>query len=243
MLRFPSAFHQNNTQMPDHKRIYEEDAANYQLLISREDYQDNLKTALGEIISWENLDVVDLGSGTGRLAMLLAPLAQSMIALDLSSHMLEVAASRLSVLDPGKWLAAASDHRALPLQSQSADLVVSGWSFCYLAVWEETNWQSSLDRGLAEIQRILRPNGTTIIIESLGTGVEHPQRPDKLELYFQYLENKGFQGKWLRTDYQFDDQDQAEELVNFFFGEEMVPAIQPGTSPILPECTGIWWKS
>ena len=238
----PSVSHRNKADMPDHKQIYEEDAANYQRLIAREDYQGNLKDALEQIIHWENLDVVDLGSGTGRLAMMLAPLAQSMIALDLSPHMLGVAASRLSSLDPGKWLAAAADHRALPLQPQSVDLVLSGWSFCYLAVWEELNWQSSLDKGLAEIQRILRLNGTIIIIETLGTGVEHPQRPDKLELYFQYLENKGFQGNWLRTDYQFDDQDEAEELVKFFFGEEMIRAIQPGPSPVLPECTGIWWK-
>ncbi len=229
--------------MPDHKRIYEEDAAKYQRLVNREDYQDNLTNALREIISWENLDVVDLGSGTGRLAMMLAPLSRTMIALDLSPHMLGIAASRLSILDPGKWLAAASDHRALPLESQSADLVISGWSFCYLAVWEELNWQASLDKGLAEIQRILRPNGTTIIIETLGTGVEDPQRPDKLETYFRYLENRGFVGQWLRTDYQFTDLDEAEELVNFFFGEEMIPAIQPGPSPILPECTGIWWTS
>ena len=227
--------------MPDHKRIYEEDAVNYQRLVAREDFQDNLKTALGEIIHWESLDVVDLGSGTGRLAVMLAPSARSVVALDLSHHMLEIAAARLSAMNTGRWAAAAADHRGIPLQPRSADLVISGWSFCYLAVWEELNWKVSLEKGLNEIWRILRPKGTTIIIETLGTGLELPQRPDKLESYFQYLENQGFQHHWVRTDYRFVNMGEAEELVQFFFGEEMVNAIQPGPSPILPECTGFWW--
>ncbi len=228
--------------MPDHKQIYQQEAATYQRLIDREDYQENLSRTLHEIVDWKGLDVVDLGAGTGRLAVMLAPLAGSVIALDLSSHMLEEAAARLKELDRAEWLAAGADHRALPLALKSADLVVSGWSFCYLAAWDEQDWERSLERGLQEIERVLRPGGAAVIIETLGTGVEDPQRPDKLESYFCFLERHGFQHSWLRTDYQFINRGEAEELVKFFFGEEMLPAIQPGEAPVLPECTGIWWR-
>jgi ubiquinone/menaquinone biosynthesis C-methylase UbiE len=228
--------------MPDHKEIYLQEADRYQRLIDREDYQENLKTALNQIRPWDGLDVVDLGAGTGRLAVMTSRSARTVFAFDLSPHMLEVAYEKLIALGAKNWLTAAGDHRAIPLASQTVDLVLSGWSFCYLVVWEEENWKSSLHEGLDEIQRVLRPGGTTVIIETLGTGVEEPQRPDKLENYFRFLEEEGFQHQWLKTDYLFETRDEAAELTEFFFGTEMLDAIIFNPEPILPECTGIWWK-
>ncbi len=228
--------------MTDHKQVYKQQAQNYQRLIAREDYQENLLPAIREIVDLEALDMIDLGSGTGRLACLLAPFGKSMIAFDLFPHMLGVAASRLREQGSKNWLAAASDHRHVPLGRDSADLVVSGWSLCYLVVWEEKNWVASLEAGLHEIDRLTRDEGVIIIIETLGTGVESPEPPDKLLKYFQYLEQKGFTRSWLRTDYQFQNQEEAVELVQFFFGEEMLEKIVNVPQPVLPECTGIWWK-
>jgi len=229
--------------MPDHNKVYKQEAQNYQRLIAREDYQESLLPAIKEIVNPENKDVIDLGSGTGRLACLLAPEAGSLFAFDLFPHMLEVAATRLKDQDSGEWLTAASDHRSVPLDEGSADLVISGWSFCYLVVWEEDNWEKSLETGLQEIIRLLRKDGIAIIIETLGTGVESPDPPEKLQNYFQYLESRGFQRTWLRTDYQFQDRDEAVELAQFFFGEDMLSNIGDEEKPILPECTGIWWAA
>ena len=228
--------------MPDHKQVYKQEALNYQRLIAREDYQENLLPAIMEIVDLQAQDVIDLGSGTGRLACLLAPESKSMFAFDLFPHMLGVAAARLKKQGSTNWLAAASDHRQVPLNAGSADLVISGWSFCYLVVWEEQNWVESLEAGLHEINRLLRNGGTIIIIETLGTGVESPNPPEKLQEYFQYLESKGFQQAWLRTDYKFQDREEAVELTRFFFGEEMLKMISKEPQPVLPESTGIWWK-
>lgn len=229
--------------MTEHRQVYQQEAACYQRLIAREDYQENLLPAIREIMQPENQEVIDLGSGTGRLACLLAPFARSVFAFDLFPQMLGVAASRLKEQGSNNWLAAASDHRHVPLGAGSADLVISGWSFCYLVVWEEKNWETSLGTGLQEINRLLRDEGKIIIIETLGTGVESPDPPEKLQKYFQYLERIGFQRTWLRTDYQFRDREEAEELVRFFFGEEMLEKIGNEPSPVLPECTGIWWAA
>lgn len=228
--------------MTDHKLVYKREAQDYQRLIAREDFQENLLPALRDIVDLADLDMIDLGSGTGRLACLLAPLGKSMIAFDLFPQMLNVAASRLREQGAKNWLTAACDHRHVPLVEDYADLVISGWSLCYLVVWEEKNWQASLESGLNEIDRILRDDGMVIIIETLGTGVESPEPPEKLLEYFQYLEQTGFQRSWLRTDYRFQDQKEAEELVQFFFGEDMLNKIVYERQPVLPECTGIWWK-
>jgi len=228
--------------MPDHKKVYQQEAQNYQRLVAREDFQENLLPAIREIVDIESKDVIDLGSGTGRLACLLAPYSKSVFAFDLFPHMIGIAASRLKGQGAENWLAAASDSRHVPLPGSAADLVISGWSFCYLVVWAEEAWESSLSAGLQEIDRLLRVGGTAIIIETLGTGVETPQAPEKLQAYFQYLERSGFKRMWLRTDFEFRDREEAEELTQFFFGEEMLEKIGNQPRSVLPECTGIWWK-
>ena len=227
--------------MTDHIEVYQQEANRYQSLISREDFQGNLLPAILDIIPVNNLDVVDLGAGTGRLSCLLAPLVNSLNIFDLSPQMLGVAANLMQESGNKNWQAAAVDHRYIPLQNRSVDLVISGWSLCYLVVWEADKWETELKKGLAEIRRVLRSSGMTIIIETLGTGTEIPDPPDKLKTYFGYLDAMGFQNKWIRTDYRFESQEEAQDLTSFFFGKEMLGKIQSEKNSILPECTGIWW--
>ena len=228
--------------MIDHKLVYQQEADCYQRLVAREDYQGNLLPAIQKIIQFEGLDVVDLGSGTGRLARLFLPTARNVYAFDTSVPMLGVAVDLFEKISRDRWLAAGADHRAIPLPRESADLIFSGWSFCYLVVWEGPQWESALVRGLKELKRVLRKEGMVILIETMGTGVLQPHPPEKLVPYFNFLEDHGFDKTWIRTDYKFESLDEAYELVEFFFGEEMLPKIIQAPQPILPECTGIWWS-
>ncbi len=227
--------------MPDYAEIYRRQAGKYEALVSREDYQGNLLPALEQIVPLRDKVVVDLGAGTGRLACLLAPLAASVLACDASGAMLSVAAKKLQAGGPGNWLTAVADHRAIPLPNAVADVALSGWSICYLVVWNETRWQAELGRGLEEMQRLVRPGGYLVILETLGTGTASPRPPENLEAYFTYLEEEGFRRTWLRTDYHFASQEEAESLLPFFFGEEMLAKTETrGGEVFLPECTGIW---
>jgi ubiquinone/menaquinone biosynthesis C-methylase UbiE len=164
-----------------------------------------------------------------------------MLAFDLSLPMLGVARDRLRRIKSDDWLAAASDHRFLPLPSQGADLIVSGWSVSYVAVWNPLRWREEADAWLAEARRVLRIGGIVILFESLGTGNESPKRLEHLENFYGWLDEKGFQNKWIRTDYKFESPEVAKEIAGFFFGEEMKERIQREQLTILPECTGIWW--
>jgi hypothetical protein len=94
-----------------------------------------------------------------------------------------------------------------------------------------------------EVHRIVRPGGMIILIESLGTGTEKPRPPEHLEAYFGWLTGAGFERGWTRTDYRFESLEEAVELSTFFFGEEMGQQVREKNWVILPECTGIWWKS
>ena len=126
--------------------------------------------------------------------------------------------------------------------NQVADVALAGWTIFQLLVWSEPSWQREADKVLAEMRRVLRPSGTIIILETLGTGYETPHPPDKLTAYYSFLEKAGFSSTWIRTDFQFESVAEAKALIGFFFGPD---ATQPivNQNPIVPECTGIWWSS
>lgn len=228
--------------MAANQDLYNTQADQYDLLVSREDYQHNILPALNQIHPLAGLNVVELGAGSGRLTCLLAPIVESIRAFDSAQAMLEVAMAKLRRMPSQNWTIGVADHRNLPVKAQSADLVISGWSICYTVVYHPTHWREELGKALAEMKRVLRPRGTIILLETQGTGHETPHPPEKLARYYHYLEaNEGFSSTWIRTDYQFDSLAEAESLVRFFFGDTLADQTVQEKWVILPECTGIWW--
>lgn len=227
--------------MPKEKDVYHKHAEKYDQLIQREDFQQNILSTIQAITPLENNMVLDIGAGTGRLTRILAPYVKTIAALDLSMAMIKEAKNVLQHSGAENWCLAVGDNARLPVKDGFADLVVSGWSFCYLAVWSGDQWRARLQAGLDGIQRVLRKGGTMVILETMGTGFEAPNPPPHLDHYFQFLKEAGFSFKWIRTDYQFASQAEAEELSEFFFGEELTKKVQQNQWVVLPECTGVWW--
>lgn len=223
------------------RQIYQNDGDRYEALIAREDYQRNIEKALDEIVRVEGLDVLDLGAGTGRLAVMLAPRTKSMRAFDVSEEMLRVCRQKFEAKGLTNWQVDVADHRSIPVADQSADLVVSGWSVAYLYVWHPETWKDELEKWLGEMKRILRPGSFIVLFESLTTGSEIPVKLAHLKDYYPWLDEAGFQNKWIRTDYKFESVDEAEELSRFFFGDELGDKVRQNKWVILPECTGVWW--
>ncbi len=223
------------------RKIYQTDGDRYEALISREDHQGNIMKALIEIVNPDGLDIIDLGAGTGRLAVMLAPRAKTMRAFDASDEMLRVCRQRLEASGLSNWKVEVADHRQLPVEDGSADLVVSGWSVAYLAVWNPESWRDELEKWLGEMKRVLRRGSYIILFESLGTGNESPIELEHLKEYYPWLDEAGFQKKWIRTDYKFESIEEAEELSRFFFGDDLGDKVKANNWAILPECTGVWW--
>jgi ubiquinone/menaquinone biosynthesis C-methylase UbiE len=223
------------------RKIYQTEGDRYETLIAREDYQEHIPRALDEIVSVDGLDVIDLGAGTGRLALMLAPRVKSMRAFDLAEEMLRVCRERLLGTGLSNWYVEVADHRSIPVEDHSVDLVVSGWSVAYLYVWHPETWRAELESWLGEMKRVLRPGSFIVLFESLGTGNELPIQLEHLKDYYPWLEEVGFQNKWIRTDYSFESIEEAEELSRFFFGDALGDKVRQNKWVILPECTGIWW--
>jgi ubiquinone/menaquinone biosynthesis C-methylase UbiE len=228
--------------MPDYQTIYARHADQYDRLVRREDYEHHILHALQRIRPLAGLDVVELGAGTGRLSCLLAPLIGRLHLLDASQHMLDVAIAKLARSGLGNWQAQVADHRCLPVADRAADVVISGWSVCYLAVEHRDRPQEVLGEALCEMERVLRPGGTIVLLETLGTGHETPHPPGGIMAdYYAFLEQEGFGSTWIRTDYRFESLAEAEALTRFFFGDELAAQVVEKAWVILPECTGIWW--
>lgn len=227
--------------MPTQEEIYKTEGDKYEALIAREDYEGNILKTLREITALENRLVLDLGAGTGRLACLLAPSVGHVHAFDISEEMLRVCRDKFNASGQKNWQVDLADHRKLPVADQSADLVVSGWSVSYLAVWNPDTWREELESWLGEMKRVLRPGSFIVLFESLGTGNESPIRLEHLKDFYPWLDQVGFQNKWIRTDYKFESLAEAKELSRFFFGDELGNKVAQNNWVILPECTGVWW--
>jgi len=223
------------------RKIYQTEADRYEALVSREDHQGNIMRALEEIVNPDGLDILDLGAGTGRLTLMLTPRTRSIRAFDMSEEMLRICRKRLEASGLSNWEVDVADHRQLPVDDNSADLVVSGWSVAYLHVWNPESWRDELEEWLGEMKRVLRRDSYIVLFESLGTGNESPVKLNHLKEYYSWLDESGFQSKWIRTDYKFASIEEAEKLSRFFFGDELGGKVRENNWIILPECTGVWW--
>jgi ubiquinone/menaquinone biosynthesis C-methylase UbiE len=229
--------------MPDYQQIYTTQTELYEQLVSYEDYQGNLGRALRQIRPFDGLDVVELGTGTGRVTRLLAPAARSICAFDLSWHMLRTGRAQLAQTDLQNWRLAVADNRRLAARDAIADVSIAGWSLGHFSTWYPQTWQDEIAQALAQMKRVLRPGGTVIIIETQGTGHTSPCPPhENLAAYYRWLEQEhGLASTWVRTDYHFPSLDQAAKLIRFFFGDELADRVLAENLLILPECTGLWW--
>jgi ubiquinone/menaquinone biosynthesis C-methylase UbiE len=103
---------------------------------------------------------VDLGAGTGLLALALAPRVQELVAVDISERMLERLDDAAITDGIHNVETLNADLRRLPLSDESATLVVSNYAFHHLD-------DTGKELALAEARRILRPGGRLVICDMM----------------------------------------------------------------------------
>ncbi len=227
----------------DYEEIYAEHAGRYDELVAAEDCEHALLPALEAVRSLRGTDVLEVGVGTGRLTRIVAPLARRVFGVERSRAMLEVARQHLAAAANVTLLLA--DARALPVAAASADVALAGWVFGHFRYWMPADWKTEVGSAIGHMQRALRPAGTLVVIETLGTGSTEPAAPSQeLAEYYAWLESElGFERAAIRTDYQFESVERAAEVTGFFFGDEFAKRVVAERWSRIPECTGIWWRS
>lgn len=101
-------------------------------------------------------DLVDLGTGTGRMLEIFAPRAKRAIGIDLSHEMLAVARANLERAGLPHCQVRHGDIYSPPLPAQSADLVTLHQVLHYL---------DQPAAALAEAARLLRPGGLLLVTD------------------------------------------------------------------------------
>ena len=217
----------------DHfQRIYRERAEDYDRLVAAEDADRQLLPAI-EQVAPRLARVLEVGAGTGRITRQLVARGAEVLAVDRAAAMLRVARRHL----PRTALVVA-DAAALPVADGWADAAIAGWVLGHQRAWTPDGWRTSIGSCLDQMARALAPGGVSIVIETLGTGVETPRPSRELAELHHWLEaERGFARRELRTDYRFASTAEAAELCGFFFAGAV-----PVAGPRVPECTGLWWR-
>jgi len=100
--------------------------------------------------------LLDVGTGTGRMAELLEPSAEAVVALDNSPEMLRIARARLQHLAPGRVELVQGDFAALPFADAAFDTVLFHQVLHYAQAPETV---------LAEAARVTRADGRIAIVD------------------------------------------------------------------------------
>lgn len=228
----------------DHfEQIYSGQAADYHRMIAAEDVDGNILSALEAITPFEGKRILDLGTGTGRLALLLHRFTPELVGLDLHAAMLHQNAAERGRLQ-GDWRLVHGDMRRLPIAAAWADVTLAGWAIGHMRGWFGDTWQTHAGQSLLEMQRVTATGGWLVILETLGTGSLEPAAPTmELEEYYRWLEESwGFTRRAIRTDYQFESVEQAIQGTEFFFGPELSALIRRSSWARIPEWTGVWFS-
>lgn len=117
-------------------------------------------------------DLVDVGTGTGRMLELLGPRARSALGLDRNPEMLRIARSRLEAVGLAGARVQAGDMYALPLADGCADTLV---------LHQVLHFADDPAGVIAEAARTLRPGGRLLVIDLM------PHNREELRLERRHL--------------------------------------------------------
>ena len=221
--------------------IYQRHCDEYDRLVAAEDYQRHLSTCLSSLMAWPGKYVLEGGLGTGRVTELFIAQARRVVGCDREAHMLDAARARLAHFADRLDLRVA-DNLDLPQLPEKADVFIEGWSWGHAVVDGPGEVAEIAAALFAQVRKNLVPDGSVILIETLGTNALSPAAPHpRLAEFYQVLQSRfGLRQSAISTDYRFATAAEAAEVLGFFFGAAMARAVRTAGSTVIPEWTGVW---
>jgi 2-polyprenyl-3-methyl-5-hydroxy-6-metoxy-1,4-benzoquinol methylase len=119
----------------------------------------------------EGVAAADVGCGTGDFALMMSARGARVVAIDFSAAVLEVARQRAARAGANVSFACASATQ-IPAENAAFDLITS------ITVLQHLVRDEDLRRGVAELARVLRPNGRVIFLELAPPLAAQNRAPD-----------------------------------------------------------------
>jgi len=136
---------------------FRENAAQWHRIRSLYVDEREVEAALTEIFSMvQPQDLLDIGTGTGRMIEILAPRVVHALGIDQSREMLAVARVNLERAGLGNSIVRLGDMYQLPLADASFDAVV---------IHQVLHYADRPAAAMTEAARVLRPGGTLVVVD------------------------------------------------------------------------------
>jgi ArsR family transcriptional regulator len=136
---------------------FRENAAQWHLIRSLYVDEREVEAALADIVAAASpRDLLDIGTGTGRMLEILAPRVVEALGIDQSREMLAVARVNLERAGLANSMVRLGDMYQLPLADASFDAVV---------IHQVLHYADRPAAAIAEAARVLRPNGSLLVVD------------------------------------------------------------------------------
>lgn len=138
------------------RRYFADHANEWDAIRARHVAEEQVETALLQLMHNRHIGhVLDVGTGTGRMAEIFSPAATQITAIDRSPEMLRIARAKLADQRISADLVH-GDFLALPLPASSVDTVI---------MHQVLHFAQEPNRVIAEVARVLRPGGHLLIVD------------------------------------------------------------------------------
>ena len=139
------------------RRYFEAHAATWDSVRSLHVAESEVERAIADLLLDRPLgDLLDIGTGTGRMLELFAAHADSAIGIDRSSEMLRLARVKLEAAGVERASLRQGDMYALPLGDRSADSII---------LHQVLHFAQQPGAAIAEAARVLSPGGRLLVID------------------------------------------------------------------------------
>ncbi|MSO65556.1 MAG: metalloregulator ArsR/SmtB family transcription factor [Alphaproteobacteria bacterium] len=135
---------------------FRENAARWDQIRSLYVPETEVEGVLRRLLAAETGDLLDVGTGTGRMLELFGPMVRSAIGIDLSREMLAVARANLDWLGLRNCQVRHADMYSLPLAEASVDVVT---------YHQVLHFADDPAAAIAEGARVLRPDGLLVVVD------------------------------------------------------------------------------
>jgi len=194
---------------------------------------------MSSVVSWDGLDVLDLGCGTGYHLPLFAATARSVTGVEPHPDLAAIARRRTRRLPGVSVLSGVAQQ--VPLPSASVDVVHARWAYFF---------GPGCEPGLAELSRVVRRGGTALVIDNDGSrstfgawfrhGYPHLDPPEVVERFWS---TRGWTRVPVDMGWRFETRADLEAVARIELPgpvAEEVLRVHSGTE--VDYAVNLWWR-